>query len=43
MDEIVQALRTNVDLFEAAGIIAGSPMEVQIMTEGITLYERKVA
>jgi hypothetical protein len=43
MDEILQALRTNVDLFEAAEIIAGSTMEAQIMTEGITLYERKVA
>jgi predicted nucleotidyltransferase len=43
LDEIVQALRTDVDLFEAAEIVAGSPMETTILNEGITLYERKVA
>lgn len=43
LDEIIQALRTDVDLFEAAEIVAGSPMEASILSEGITLYERKVA
>lgn len=43
LDEIVQALNTDVDLFEAAEIVAGSPMESSIANEGITLYERKVA
>jgi uncharacterized protein len=43
LDEIAQALRTDVDLFEAAEIVAGSPMETTILNEGITLYERKVA
>ena len=43
LDEIIQALRTDVDLFEAAEIVAGSPMETSILSEGITLYERKIA
>jgi len=43
LDEIIQALRIDVDLFEAAEIMTESLMEKTIMNEGITLYERKVA
>jgi len=42
-DEIIQSLQTDVDLFETAEIVAGSPMVNTIFNEGITLYEREVA
>ncbi|HAL73780.1 MAG TPA: nucleotidyltransferase domain-containing protein [Clostridiales bacterium] len=43
LDEIVQTLNMDVDLFEVAEIVNGSPMEKTIQQEGITIYERKVA
>lgn len=43
LDEIVQALNLDVDLFEKSEIITGSKMDQTINREGITLYERKVA
>ena len=43
LDEIVHVLNMDVDLFEQAEIVRGSPMDEAIQHEGITLYERKVA
>ncbi len=43
LDEIVNVLNIEVDLFEVSEIISGSPMDTTIHYEGITLYERKVA
>lgn len=43
LDEIVNTLNMDVDLFEQAEIVRGSPMDEVIKQEGITLYERKVA
>lgn len=43
LDEIVNALQLDVDLFEQAEIVRGSPMDDVIQHEGITLYERKIA
>ncbi len=43
LDEIVKALNAEVDLFEAAEIVKGSPMEKSVYQEGVVLYERKIA
>lgn len=43
LDEIVEILQKDVDLFEIAEIVKGSPMEKAVLNEGVTIYERKVA
>ena len=43
LDEIINTLNLDVDMFEIAEIVNGSPMDDAIQNEGITLYERKVA
>ena len=43
LDEMVNVLNIDIDLFEISEIISGSPMDTIIHNEGITLYERKVA
>ena len=43
LDEIVQALKKEVDLFEVAEIVQASPMGKAVLYEGIILYERQIA
>ena len=43
LDEISEILGIDIDLFEAAEIIPDSSMAKTIQSEGVVLYERKVA
>ena len=40
LDEIVEALNMDVDLFEASEIRAGTPIHDEIFQQGVILYER---
>ena len=40
LDEIVEVLKVDVDLFEASEIRCGSPIQNEIIMQGVVLYER---
>ena len=40
LDEIVETLNMDVDLFEASEIRIGSPIQNEIIQQGVVIYER---